>query len=127
MKTYFRLKYLNKHNTIYNKKFNNELECNTGNTFQKMSLCGGCFKKSGLSVKKVNAIIPLPFSFTKDVGKSIPVFLIDSKNGYDSSLTLNYKNDKLESINDIKISLLLKVASITEEEKKDLKIHLMNI
>ena len=120
MRTYFRLKYLNKHNIIYNTNSNDELECNTGNVFQKMSLCGGCFAKPGTNANKVNSIIPVPFSFSKDVGKSIPVFLIESKNGHDTSLTLKPNSQKKDDVN-IKVDLLLKVANLSQEEKRRFK------
>lgn len=122
MKTYFRLKYANKHDMFYNLN-GNRVECNTGNIFQKMSLCGGCFSPNSFLDDpldcQISAIIPLPFSFSKDVGRSIPVFLIDSKNGYDSSLTLKPSANNTEV--NIKIDLLFKVANITEEEKRRFK------
>ena len=122
MKSYLRLKYLNKHNIIYNNN-NGVLECNSGNVFQKMSLCGGCFAKNGLNVSKVNSIIPVPFSFSKDVGKSIPIFLIESKNGHDTSLTLK-PNSKNNDLVNIQVDLLLKVANLSEEEKRRFKTTL---
>jgi len=127
MKTYFRLKYANKHGMFYNFNSSGVLECNTGNIFQKMSLCGGCMPPPPslpifnieYPLRQISAIIPLPFSFSKDVGRSIPVFLIDSKNGYDSSLTL--KPSSINTAVNIKTDLLFKVATITEEEKRRFK------
>ena len=86
-----------------------------------MSLCGGCFSKPNLNVQKINSIIPVPFSFSKDVGKSIPVFLIESKNGHDTSLTLKPNSQKNDDDVNIQVDLLLKVANLSQEEKRRFK------
>jgi len=117
LKIYFRLQYLNKHNIFYNTSGTSpSLQCDNGNLFQKMSLCGGCFAKDGISASKIIATIPLPFSFTKDIGKAIPLFLTDNKNSQDISITINYKKQG-NDIKNFKTKLLLKLAYIGPEEK----------
>ena len=66
---------------------NQTISCANGNRYQNMSLCGGVINKgdSGIfsasrsepncSYTNFNMIIPLPFSFSKDTGSAIPVFL----------------------------------------------------
>ena len=53
---------------------NGKLTCNNGNNFQNMALCGGITGSSGnLDIKSMDAIIPLPFAFSKSIGTAIPL------------------------------------------------------
>ena len=56
------------------------LVCENGNKFQRMALCGGVFNNlsSGV-VNTIDAILPIPFSFTKESGLALPVFLVNNK------------------------------------------------
>jgi len=123
LKMYFKLKYLKKHNIFYENVGGN-LVCNGGDLFQKMSLCGGCFNNASAesgsfnlnNITKISATIPLPFSFTKDIGRALPLFLINNKNGQDLNITINYKDTSSGTLP--KINLLLKVAYLSNEEQQ---------
>jgi len=90
-------KYINMHaklnnpistNSTYQINASKTIICTNGNKYQNMSLCGGVINDgpdSGIfsasrsepncSYTNFNIIIPLPFSFSKDTGTAIPVFL----------------------------------------------------
>ena len=53
---------------------NGKLTCNNGNNFQNMALCGGINASGNLgNIKSMDAIIPLPFAFSKSIGTAIPL------------------------------------------------------
>lgn len=57
-----------------------EVTCNSGNNYQNMALCGGVQRRNNddhATIKKINAIIPLPFAFSKSIGNAIPLCALD--------------------------------------------------
>ena len=57
-----------------------EVTCNSGNNYQNMALCGGVQRRNNddhATIKKMNAIIPLPFAFSKSIGNAIPLCALD--------------------------------------------------
>ena len=57
-----------------------EVTCNNGNNYQNMALCGGVQRKNNddhSTIKKMNAIVPLPFAFSKSIGNAIPLCALD--------------------------------------------------
>lgn len=60
-----------------------EVTCNSGNNYQNMALCGGVQRKNdtdSATIKKINAIVPLPFAFSKSIGNAIPLCALDMRN-----------------------------------------------
>ena len=60
-----------------------EVTCNSGNNYQNMALCGGVQRRNNddhATIKKMNAIIPLPFAFSKSIGNAIPLCSLDMTN-----------------------------------------------
>lgn len=60
----------------YTVESDGKLTCNNGNNFQNMALCGGCGvggETSLSTVQTMDAIIPLPFAFSKSIGTAIPL------------------------------------------------------
>ena len=68
-------------NSTYNIK-NGSLTCDNGNNYQNMALCGGVINNNNikLPIKKMNAIIPLPFAFCKSIGNAIPLCALNTTN-----------------------------------------------
>lgn len=68
-------------NSTYNIK-DGTLTCDNGNNYQNMALCGGVINNNGirLPIKKMNAIIPLPFAFCKSIGNAIPLCALNTTN-----------------------------------------------
>ena len=80
---------LNNHNSskaTYTLTPTGKLTCNNGNNFQNMALCGGIGGEWGEraldadtaiggldNIKSMDAIIPLPFAFSKSIGTAIPL------------------------------------------------------
>ena len=62
-------------NSTYNLNESGKLTCNDGNNYQNMALCGGVInsKKYSESIKKMTAIVPLPFAFSKSIGNALPL------------------------------------------------------
>ena len=58
-----------------------KLTCNNGNNFQNMALCGGVTASHhfGKPIKIMDAIIPLPFGFSKSTGTAIPLCAFNQK------------------------------------------------
>jgi len=118
-----------------------ELVCNNGNNYQRMALSGGVFN-SGLdpdeihTITKMKAIVPIPFSFTKNVGSAFPLFLL-TKNGlslqihqsndidtgiFQSSIgTPTAKEDLTTILKQFHFSLIFKYIYLSEEEKNRFK------
>ena len=67
-------------NSTYSLPASGELTCPNGNNYQNMALCGGVMNHGNLrtSITKMNAIVPLPFSFTKSMGTALPLLLLDN-------------------------------------------------
>ena len=60
--------------STYTLDANCKLTCNNGNNFQNMALCGGINASGNLgNIKSMDAIIPLPFAFSKSIGTAIPL------------------------------------------------------
>ena len=59
----------------YTVESDGKLTCNNGNNFQNMALCGGITGSSGNldNIQTMDAIIPLPFAFSKSIGTAIPL------------------------------------------------------
>jgi hypothetical protein len=56
-----------------------ELVCCNGNNYQRMALSGGVYATAAASTTsfgKMKAIVPIPFSFTKNIGTAFPLFLL---------------------------------------------------
>jgi len=124
-------KYINMHarlnnpistDSTYQINDNKTIICTNGNKYQNMSLCGGVINTTPIfsasrsepncSYTNFNIIIPLPFSFSKDTGTALPVFLFWESSGdisLDVRINKTWLNDSTKSIvgnNDIsKISL----------------------
>ena len=62
-------------NSTYTIDQDKTLTCNNGNNFQNMALCGGVMNAvtEPKVMKKMNAVIPLPFAFSKSIGTAIPL------------------------------------------------------
>ena len=58
-----------------------KLTCNNGNNFQNMALCGGVTARHDFTdpIKIMDAIIPLPFGFSKSTGTAIPLCAFNQK------------------------------------------------
>lgn len=58
-----------------------ELTCCDGNNYQNMSLCGGVVnvfvEDNTVNVRKMTAVIPLPFAFCKSIGNAFPICALD--------------------------------------------------
>jgi len=57
------------------KPVSNELICQQGTMEQILSLSGGVFKASSGTPATINIVLPIPFSFCRDVGYAFPIFL----------------------------------------------------
>ena len=128
-------------NATYDINADHELVCNNGNNYQNMALSGGVinsrFNKTGAGwtnaagdpvyFKKINAIVPIPFSFTKNTGSALPVFLLD-KNKLSIELVKCKNFDSLFKttdseliIQEFKFTLIFKCIYLSEEEKQRFK------
>jgi len=115
-------KYINMHARLNNPKSINstyqiddtqKIICTNGNRYQNMSLCGGVindeqvddWEEPNCSYTNFDIIIPLPFSFSKDTGTAIPVFLF-YENPNDITLDIHFgsrlQNSKLIAMSEIK-------------------------
>ena len=69
-------------NATYDITSDGELVCNDGNNYQNMALTGGVINTKynsgswGIEFKKINALVPIPFSITKNSGTALPVFIV---------------------------------------------------
>ena len=69
-------------NPNYSVDSSGEITCNNGNNYQNMALCGGVQRKKNSDfalIKKMNANVPLPFSFSKSIGNAIPLCALDMR------------------------------------------------
>ena len=101
-------------NSTYQINDSQTIICTNGNKYQNMSLCGGVINNrsaSGIfsasrsepncSYTNFDIIIPLPFSFSKDTGTAIPVFLFyESTNDISLNVLIDtiWLNDNTKSI-----------------------------
>ena len=104
-----------------------ELVCNNGNNYQRMALSGGVYATTtpfDKSFGKMKAIVPIPFSFTKNIGTAFPLFLLTKP---DLSMLLQ-ANTLTGLFNDnathnqvkvvlFKFSLIFKYIYLSEDEK----------
>ena len=69
-------------NSTYSVDETGEVTCNNGNNYQNISLCGGVQSKNDTKhiIKKMNAVIPLPFAFSKSIGNAIPLCALNMRN-----------------------------------------------
>lgn len=112
-------KYINMHarlnnpistNATYQINDEQKIICTNGNRYQNMSLCGGVINtdqnfsayrsEPNCSYTNFNIIIPLPFSFSKDTGTALPVFLFWESPG-DISLDVRVNQTWLNSAQSI--------------------------
>jgi len=111
---------------------NSTLVCNNGNNYQRMALSGGVFNRdlgNNIQINKMKAIVPIPFSFTKNVGTAFPLFLL-TKNDLSiyikSSDTHGLFNEDNSEHNDtilekFTFSLIFKYIYLYEDEKNRFK------
>ena len=106
----------------------NKLSCNNGNNFQNISLTGGVRhnrKNDGTHTANesynMNAIVPIPFSFTENIGSALPILKFSNKTNLsisitktsDSSILSAFQND----FGNIIFSVIFKFIYLSEEEK----------
>lgn len=81
---YMKLKNPRGSNTFYSSSgtgSNSEAICNQGTMEQILSLSGGVFNNGGsINASNVNIILPIPFSFCRDIGYAFPIFLLGNNN-----------------------------------------------
>jgi hypothetical protein len=65
-----------------------ELICEQGTMEQILSLSGGVFQPGSINASKVNIVLPIQFSFCKDIGHAFPIFLLGS-NKFNISFKIN--------------------------------------
>ena len=112
-----------------------ELVCNNGNNYQRMALSGGVFTPKtmvptpgGASFGKMKAIVPIPFSFSKNVGSAFPLFLL-TKTDVNILLQANqfgglFHTDATENAAKVelfKFSLIFKYIYLSEDERNRFK------
>jgi len=100
--------YINIHSMLHNDRStlasyqvdDENLVCVNGNKYQCMSLSGGVYKDNKISdnteFSKINAIIPLPFSFSRNSGAALPVFLFGD--GGRNQLTIEINKHKVHTL-----------------------------
>ena len=118
-------------NSTYNIK-EGTLTCDNGNNYQNMALCGGVINNNSirLPIKKMNAIIPLPFAFCKSIGTAIPLCALNTTNKHLQiilSTTNNTQDDFSFTTDDpvlnnniiglFKYSIISKYIFLSDEEK----------
>ena len=121
-------------NSIYDITTTNELVCNNGNNYQRMALSGGVFNGDlgdSISIKKMKSIVPIPFSFTKNVGTAFPLFLLTKKDlsiyikssdkNSTSNLFATNANINKTILEKFKFSLIFKYIYLSEDEKNRFK------
>ena len=143
-----RSEYINFYSSLNNKKSINatydiiedELVCVNGNNHQQMSLCGGVINSlyhtgNKPVFKKLNIILPIPFSFTKNTGTALPLFMLTDRQKFNIEITnmasagleaVNLFNNGVttppsEQISAFKYSLIYKFIYLSEEEKRRFK------
>jgi hypothetical protein len=99
----------------------NSLVCNNGNNYQNMALSGGVRNNSysGSHVYNMDAIVPIPFSFTGNIGSSLPILKLD-KNKLKIKITKTDKNSEdftPEFYSSFIFTIILKFIYLSEEEK----------
>jgi len=129
--------YINFNAMLNNPKSNNstynlvsgKLTCNDGNNFQNMALCGGVINNNNnaYSIIDMNAIIPLPFAFSKSIGNAIPLCALNTTNTKPQIIITRENKDiiKFHTSNDtndniiglFKFSVISKYIFLSDEEK----------
>uniref|UniRef100_A0A6C0C5A7 Major capsid protein N-terminal domain-containing protein n=1 Tax=viral metagenome TaxID=1070528 RepID=A0A6C0C5A7_9ZZZZ len=103
----------------------NKLVCNNGNNYQNMALSGGVRYKIPADVSDrskaytMDAIVPIPFSFTKNIGSALPILKLIKEN-----LSISITQTSKEGIFDsedfaklFKFRAIFKFIYLSEEEK----------
>ena len=117
-------------NSTYNIK-EGTLTCDNGNNYQNMALCGGVINNNGirLPIKKMNAIIPLPFAFCKSIGNAIPLCALNTTNKHLQIILSTTNNNEVgfrftaelalnnNIIGLFKYSIISKYIFLSDEEK----------
>ena len=117
-------------NSTYNIK-NGSLTCDNGNNYQNMALCGGVINNNNISlpIKKMNAIIPLPFAFCKSIGNAIPLCALNTTNKHlqiilsttnNTQAEFRFHEDLVKNKNIIELfeySIISKYIFLSDEEK----------
>jgi hypothetical protein len=57
-----------------------EVICNQGTIEQILSLSGGVLNTDSINASKVNIVLPIPFSFCRNIGHAFPIFLLGTNN-----------------------------------------------
>jgi hypothetical protein len=130
--------YINFNAMLNNPKSNNstynlddgKLTCNDGNNFQNMALCGGVINNNNADsiITDMNAIIPLPFAFSKSIGNAIPLCALNTTNTKPQIIITREDKDiiKFDTSNDttndniiglFKFSVISKYIFLSDEEK----------
>jgi len=110
-------------NSTYTLDATGKLTCNNGNNFQNMALCGGITGSENLvDIKSMDAIIPLPFAFSKSIGTAIPLCAFNQTTTTPQIVIKGNETPMLdESLVDItkffKFSAIAKYIFLSDEER----------
>ena len=105
-------------NSTYTLDAAGKLTCNNGNNFQNMALCGGITGSPDiLNIKSMDAIIPLPFAFSKSIGAAIPLCAFNQKTTTPQIVITRLDSTSLSAqLNLFRYSVISKYIFLSDEE-----------
>ena len=100
-----------------------KITCNEGTMEQILSLSGGVFNANTVNTSKINIILPIPFSFSNNIGSALPYFLFH----LNKKLEINFNvNNNLEFVNNnigkIEYSLIIYHIILSNEERNRFEV-----
>ena len=94
--------------------------CNQGTMDQILSLSGGVYNHYSVNASNINIILPIPFSFSNNIGNALPYFLfhLNNKQKLEIKLTINTDIPVISIINNkIKYYFIINHILLSKDER----------
>jgi len=105
--------------SIYTQTTDNTIEVLSGNKLNTLSYSGGVFNHdniiSGSQTGTIDIKLPIPFSFSQNIGHALPYFLFND--GNQLIFTIDY-DETVNNVNPLYEGLILDCIKLGEEEKR---------